>query len=239
MTNTPDHIKTYRPKLLVFTGDPRTRSALAEFATFITKDKSLIIFGHVIQEKTLSANVLVELKEGVQQWLKDNNIPGFYSVTNNLSLKEGSWNCMNLSGLGKISPNMVLIGFKNNWKDDLDGLVDYLEILISAFDLHLSSAIIRSKTGFRSLENVPVKEESNNNINAEGKIDTEQKEVYSRDEKTETGEDDNTSSFTHFPPVRRESGNIDVWWLFDDGGLSLLIPHLIILHKRSLIKRIT
>ena len=193
----------------------------------------------MVQEKTLSANVLVELKEGVQQWLKDNNIPGFYSVTNNLSLKEGSWNCMNLSGLGKVSPNMVLMGFKNNWKDDLDGLVEYLEILISAFDLHLSSAIIRSKTGFKYLENVPVKEESNNNINTGGKVDTEQEEVLSKDEKTDTGEDDNTSTpFTHFPPVRRESGNIDVWWLFDDGGLSLLIPHLITLHKRFVISNI-
>ena len=224
VTNTPDHIKTYRPKLMVFTGDPRTRSALAEFATFITKDKSLNIFGHVIQEEILSANALVELKGGVQQWLKDNNIPGFYSVTNNLSLKEGAWNCMTLSGLGKLSPNMVLIGFKNNWKDDLDGLVEYLEILISAFDLQLSSAIVRCKTGFKHFKNEKFKEESNNNNdrNIEGEVDT-----------STSADDNNSSSFHHFPTVSRESGNIDVWWLFDDGGLSLLIPHLITLNKRS------
>ena len=222
MTDTPDHIKTYRPKLMVFTGDPRARSALAEFATFITNDKSLIIFGHVIQEKTFSANTLVELREGVQQWMKDNLIPGFYSVTNNLSLKEGAWNCITLSGLGKLSPNMVLMGFKNNWKDDVNGSVEYLEILISAFDLHLSSAIVRYKTGFEQ-KNEKLKKTSNNNNN-------------DRNIDDEVADDKNSSSFHHFPPVSRESGNIDVWWLFDDGGLSLLIPHLITLHKRSQIK---
>ena len=148
MTNTPDHIKTYRPKLLVLTGDPRTRSALVDFATYITKDLSLIIFGHVIQEDIEHANILVKLKEDVQQWLKENRVPGFYSVTQNFSLKEGTWNLMTLTGLGKLSPNMILMGFKNNWKDDLDSLDGYLEILFSAFDLHLSSAIIRSKMGF-------------------------------------------------------------------------------------------
>ena len=136
---------------------------------------------------------------------------------------------MTLSGLGKLSPNMVLIGFKNNWKDDLDGLAEYLEILISAFDLQLSSAIVRCKTGFKHLKNEKFKAESNNNNNdrnIEGEVDTD----------TTTSVDDNNSLFQHFPTVSRESGNIDVWWLFDDGGLSLLIPHLITLHKRSKIQ---
>ena len=37
--------------------------------------------------------------------------------------------------------------------------------------------------------------------------------------------------------ILTQDGNIDVWWLFDDGGLSLLIPHLISLHKGSMIHR--
>ena len=34
-----------------------------------------------------------------------------------------------------------------------------------------------------------------------------------------------------FQPKKR-SGNIDVWWLYDDGGLTLLIPHIIKTRKQ-------
>ena len=30
----------------------------------------------------------------------------------------------------------------------------------------------------------------------------------------------------------KQNRNIDIWWLFDDGGLSLLIPHLVSLNKK-------
>ena len=231
VTNTPDHIKTYRPKLLVLTGDPRTRSALVDFATYITKDLSLIIFGHVIQEDIEHANILVKLKEDVQQWLKENRVPGFYSVTQNFSLKEGTWNLMTLTGLGKLSPNMVLMGFKNNWKDDLDSLDGYLEILFSAFDLHLSSAIIRSKMGFEIFDSETVKTESNNNTDTKDES-PQRKDVETGAHNETEQETSDSSTFHHFPSVRREAGNVDVWWLFDDGGLSLLIPHLVTLHKK-------
>ncbi|EJW72069.1 hypothetical protein WUBG_17024, partial [Wuchereria bancrofti] len=33
---------------------------------------------------------------------------------------------------------------------------------------------------------------------------------------------------------RIRKGRIDVWWLYDDGGLTLLIPHLLRLPKSYL-----
>ena len=59
----------------------------------------------------------------------------------------GAKACMTLAGLGKLSPNMVLMGFKNNWKQDLVGLHQYMDIMYSAFDLRLSFAILRCKEG--------------------------------------------------------------------------------------------
>merc|ERR1711997_556084 len=34
--------------------------------------------------------------------------------------------------------------------------------------------------------------------------------------------------------AKKRTGNIDVWWLYDDGGLTLLIPHII--HTRKQFK---
>lgn len=59
----------------------------------------------------------------------------------------GSKACMTLAGLGKLSPNMVLMGFKNNWKQDLVGLHQYMDVMYAAFDLRLSFAILRCKEG--------------------------------------------------------------------------------------------
>ena len=62
---------------------------------------------------------------------------------------------MTLAGLGKLSPNMVLMGFKNNWKQDLVGLHQYMDVMYSAFDLRLSFAILRCKEGLDFSSQVP------------------------------------------------------------------------------------
>uniref|UniRef100_A0A914W591 Amino acid permease/ SLC12A domain-containing protein n=1 Tax=Plectus sambesii TaxID=2011161 RepID=A0A914W591_9BILA len=46
LTNTEEHVKNYRPQLLVLTGSPADRAALVDFASNITKGNSLLICGH-------------------------------------------------------------------------------------------------------------------------------------------------------------------------------------------------
>ena len=237
VTNSPDHIKTFRPKLLVFTGDPRTRPALVEFGSLITSDISLLIFGHIqdIRDIELSTTDILSQKAAVQDWLQDHNIPAFYSLSQSSSLQEGARSCMTLAGLGKLCPNMILLGFKSDWADDLAGLEDYLEIILTAFDLHLSTAIIRTREGFYnsvirdSLAQKPL--ESNNNDG--GSTDPEIGEgEQSKERREEEGVAAGKYPFRTLSESSKPNGNIDIWWLFDDGGLSLLIPHLVSLNKK-------
>ena len=59
----------------------------------------------------------------MQQWLKDHGISGYYAVTaGSKSFSDGARSCMNLVGLGKMSPNIVMIGFKQDWRSDLAGV---------------------------------------------------------------------------------------------------------------------
>lgn len=44
-----EHVKNYRPQLLVLTGAPNTRSSLIDFAHHITKHQSLFICSHIIE----------------------------------------------------------------------------------------------------------------------------------------------------------------------------------------------
>ena len=50
---------------------------------------------------------------------------------------------MEMSGLGKMKPNMLLIGFKNNWQSSLIGARDYYKVIQSAFDIRLSVGVLR------------------------------------------------------------------------------------------------
>ena len=42
------------------------------------------------------------------------------------------------SHLGKLVPNMILLGYKNNWMTDLENVSGYINVLHHGFDVHLS-----------------------------------------------------------------------------------------------------
>merc|ERR1712013_282215 len=86
LTDTPEHVKNYRPKVLVLTGNPAHRPPLVDFANLITKKLSLLICGHVITEP--GSVHLATLKESTQAWLTDKKIKGFYTVTESNTFEE-------------------------------------------------------------------------------------------------------------------------------------------------------
>lgn len=116
LTDNPDHIKNYRPKVLVLTGqshylllstnprfmklsfedikhsnicsgNPAHRPSLVDFANVITKKLSLLICGHVSHQE--GAVNIANLKEGMQAWLKDHQIAGYYSFVQHATLSGG------------------------------------------------------------------------------------------------------------------------------------------------------
>jgi hypothetical protein len=56
---------------------------------------------------------------------------------------------MELSGLGKLRPNILLIGYKTNWfQCSNEEIMDYFKTIHHAFDLHLSVCVLRVPGGF-------------------------------------------------------------------------------------------
>jgi len=281
LTDTPEHVKNYRPKVLVLTGNPAHRPPLVDFANLITKKLSLLICGHVITEP--GSVHLATLKESTQAWLTDKKIKGFYTVTESNKFEEGAKSCLTLAGLGKLAPNMLLMGFKADWTNDLDAAKQYFSVLQEAFDLAFSVAILRVRSGLDFSGHIQAEEtetnefadeerrgsyvgamgepiesedvkvlEGENNINSERKgsepsdegadlvpsmppvpkfqrqrtrTRTISRSVYHDSEGNPVSKDI-VSDMTQFQNAKR-SGNIDVWWLYDDGGLTLLLPYIL------------
>merc|ERR1719273_326573 len=78
LNDMPEHVKNYRPKILVMSGIPAHRQPLVDFANLLTKKLSLLICAHV--EDNSNYQYLDVLKTNVQLWLKDHNIKAFFST---------------------------------------------------------------------------------------------------------------------------------------------------------------
>lgn len=48
LNNVNDHVKNYRPQILVLSGLPGSRPPLVDFANLLTKELSLMLCGHVV-----------------------------------------------------------------------------------------------------------------------------------------------------------------------------------------------
>lgn len=90
---------------------------------------------------------LENLKIETGQWFKDHNVKAFFNVVPNKSLDDGAYTIMNAAGIGKLVPNMILMGFKNNWMEDLNNLNSYLNIIHHGFNMNLAVGILKLKGG--------------------------------------------------------------------------------------------
>uniref|UniRef100_A0A8C2J5F1 Solute carrier family 12 member 10, tandem duplicate 1 n=1 Tax=Cyprinus carpio TaxID=7962 RepID=A0A8C2J5F1_CYPCA len=171
-----DHVKNYRPQCLVLTGPPTLRPALVDFVGSFTKNVSLMICG----------DILMMIK-----WLNQRKVRSFYTSFKASDLREGARHLLQASGLGKMKPNILVMGFKMNWQESS---------INQAFEV--DEAI-----------------ESDDQISdADSDVDNRKNTV-------------NDQIKTVFQSKQGKK-TIDVYWISDDGGLTLLVPYLLTRRKR-------
>ena len=128
LSNVEDHVKTYRPKIMVLSGNPSDRPALVDFANLLTKNISLLELVHIVNEN-VNPREMAQMKSCANDWLRANKIKAFFALTRNASFSEGARAAqkineltsqmpklfLELSGFGKLSPNTMLLGFPEQW----------------------------------------------------------------------------------------------------------------------------
>ncbi|VDM38226.1 unnamed protein product [Toxocara canis] len=341
-----EHVKNYRPQLLVLTGNPSARQDLVDFAYAISKGQNLMICGHVVPvsmcaficfllwfgyafsrifdicpllvlrnecsfDPQLFFEVLLQYPPSVAatacikklnvdftQWLNEHRIKAFYCAVANRSLRTGVQSLLQTVGLGKMQPNILLMGFKMSWLNkcltDIDEVNDYIGVIRDAFESNMSLCIFRNRNdGFDQSVNLqspddylflklpdlmlsdvksslsddfsrgeftrakrpttPTKSPKGSffliHISAAFSRPSRSTENFSRifavapfpPSASSSSRNPSTSSgpFMKDPSLKKQKrtttkfttkvkdGVIDVWWLYDDGGLTLLIPYLL------------
>nr|XP_004670793.1 solute carrier family 12 member 3 isoform X2 [Jaculus jaculus] len=228
-----DHIKNYRPQCLVLTGPPNFRPALVDFVSTFTQNLSLMICGHVlVGPRKQRMPELRLIASGHTKWLNKRKIKAFYSDVIAEDLRSGVQILMQAAGLGRMKPNILVVGFKKNWQSAHPATVeDYIGILHDAFDFNYGVCVMRMREGLNVSEVMqahinPVFDPAEDGKGARTSgarpsvSGTVAPEALVREEQAST-------------IFQSEQGKktIDIYWLFDDGGLTLLIPYL--LHRKK------
>lgn len=144
LDTTKAHVKNYRPQYLIMSGNPRQRLALVTFANQLRKGNGLMMYGNVIlhqgkltlRDETTQAAIEELKRTRTESPLKKLHIKGFMETVIDSSLASGARSLMQLCGVSKMKPNIVLLGFKKDWAlSSEDELNDYLDVIRYAFVL--------------------------------------------------------------------------------------------------------
>lgn len=114
LQQTGEHVKNYHPQILVLAGNPFTRPPLIDLAYDITRNSSLLIVGDVKQEK-LSHRALTDKVNDAYKYFGDKGIKAFYNLIDDIDVATGIKLMIQSSGFGKLTPNVVLMGYQSNW----------------------------------------------------------------------------------------------------------------------------
>lgn len=110
----PEHVKFWRPQILLFVNDPRRQYKLIQFCNSMKKG-SLYILGHVIVSSDFGAAV-PEARRQQAAWSKYidfSKIKAFVNIAVSPGFEWGARNLALSAGLGGMRPNIAVMGFYN------------------------------------------------------------------------------------------------------------------------------
>uniref|UniRef100_A0A673KTA6 Solute carrier family 12 member 3 n=1 Tax=Sinocyclocheilus rhinocerous TaxID=307959 RepID=A0A673KTA6_9TELE len=164
-------------------------------------------------------------------WLNQRKVRSFYTSFTADSLKEGTHNLMQTSGLGKLKPNTLVLGYKMNWQEcKLESLQDYVNTISDAFDSSYGIAILRMMDGLDVTDNVHSGSSAIDNPAFDG--EEVQYEKDETDRNSDISDDGSNEQVRSVFQTKQGRKSIDIYWISDDGGLTLLVPYLLTRRNR-------
>ncbi|KAM8893684.1 solute carrier family 12 member 1 isoform 2-T2 [Spinachia spinachia] len=259
LSGVEDHVKNFRPQILAMTGSARSRPALLDLAHSLTKNYGLCIACQVFEGPR--SETLEEMNAGMEKnqlWLRKTERKAFYAAVACNSFREGAESLLQASGLGRMKPNTLLIGFQRNWRTaGTEAVQSYVGVLHDAFDFEYGTLILRMKQGLDVSHIVEAEEEMLKAAREQQALDKEMmpnggkaKGLFRKSKKSSKQVLTTRVSVCDPPPQhvakmnerlleassqfqkKQPKGTIDVWWLFDDGGLTLLLPYILTTRKK-------
>jgi solute carrier family 12 (potassium/chloride transporters), member 9 len=109
-----EHVKFWRPQILLFINDPRHQYKLIQFCNSLKKG-ALYILGHVIVAQDFG-DALPEARRQQTAWAKYidfSRVKAFVNIAISPTVEWGARNLVLSAGLGGMRPNIAIVGFFN------------------------------------------------------------------------------------------------------------------------------
>uniref|UniRef100_A0A8D0AMN0 Solute carrier family 12 member 1 n=1 Tax=Sander lucioperca TaxID=283035 RepID=A0A8D0AMN0_SANLU len=245
LSGVEDHVKNFRPQILALSGSARARPALLDLAHSLSKNYGLCLTCEVFVGPRSEA--LEEMNAGMEKnqlWLRKTKRKAFYAAVACDSFREGTKSLLQASGLGRMKPNTLVLGFQRNWRTaSTEAVQSYVGILHDAFDFEYGTVMLRMDQGL----------DVSHIVEAEGQYNNVLRLLCAIYVLKSAGTPYFLSKLPNVcgppPPQvakmnermleasaqfhkKQPKGTIDVWWLFDDGGLTLLLPYILTTRKK-------
>ena len=111
----PTHPKNWRPAILVFSGNPRTRFTLVQYALWIGEERGIVTLVRILPG---TIQDLMSLRQAAQAQLKkffqDNGFMGFSTVMASPDLDQGITAVLQAHPQGPLQPNTVIFGWSSD-----------------------------------------------------------------------------------------------------------------------------
>lgn len=108
--DTKSNPKSWRPNILVFSGMPKKRWHLIDFAYGLVQEKGLITVATILPENKVTQEKTIDYEKQILDYLSEKNIRTLVRVTRSNDPFTGAEQLVNSYGLGSLVPNTILLG---------------------------------------------------------------------------------------------------------------------------------
>lgn len=137
------HVRNWRPVLLVMAGNPKSRSRLVEFANCFESRKGLLFLAHVLVgdwERLLPR--VAPTREAMEEFARQRRLAAAIEVVIAEDFARGVTTMLQVAGLGQFRPNTVLIG----WSDDTVRRAEFTAAVRRILELEKNLLVFRDAT---------------------------------------------------------------------------------------------
>lgn len=122
------HIRNWRPNILVFTGQPHNRERLVEVADWLSQGKGIVTFFQLLVgdiDQIAGHGLRDTARKAIHGYIQERQMDAFAAVEVVNDFQHGAATVVQAHGLGAMEPNAVLLG----WSRTPEGRAGQLKLL--------------------------------------------------------------------------------------------------------------
>ncbi len=131
------HVRNWRPNIMVFTGQPQNREQLVEVADWLSQGKGIVTFFQLLVgdiDQLASRGLKETARKAIHTYIQERQMEAFAEVEIVDDFLYGAAAVAQAHGIGALESNAVLLG----WSDATEGQYDELKLLYRLNRLHKS-----------------------------------------------------------------------------------------------------